>query len=153
MPEFARCFLVELPSVRMFAECFLVRHSANREFDRVSESLPSVFSLALGKEMVCRVSDKIHSTKNMTLDKSFESGSGTTPCFRSSRPCSMPCQGETSLAITVSNKLPCGKYFTFKTIAQRLSGKYINLYACLANKAWFTGLRSLKPIPPKPLDM
>ena len=75
MPEFAECFLVELPSVRMFAQCFLVRHSANREFARVSESLPSVFSLALGKEMVCRVSDKIHSPKNMTLGKVFDSGS------------------------------------------------------------------------------
>ena len=70
-----RVFSVELPSVRIFAECFLVRHSANREFARVSESLPSVFSLALGKDMVCRVSDKIHSAKNMTLDKSFDSGS------------------------------------------------------------------------------
>ena len=42
---------------------------------RVSEYLPSVFSLALGKEMVCRVSDKIHSAKNMTLGKAFDSGS------------------------------------------------------------------------------
>ena len=53
LPE---CFSVELPSVRMFAECFLVRHSANREFARVSESLPSVFSLALAEcQNLCRV--------------------------------------------------------------------------------------------------
>ena len=41
----------------------------------MSECLPSVFSLALGKEIVCRVSDKIHSAKNMTLGKAFDSGS------------------------------------------------------------------------------
>ena len=42
---------------------------------RVSEYLPSVFSLTLGKEMVCRVSDKTHLAKNMTLGEAFDSGS------------------------------------------------------------------------------
>ena len=62
--------------VSEFAECFLVRHSANR-----SESLSSVFSLALDKEMVCRVSDKIYLAKNMILGKAFNSGSGYNICL------------------------------------------------------------------------
>ena len=75
MLEFVECFLVELPSVRMFAECFFSKALDKQIVCRVLESLPSVFSLALGKEMVCRVSDKIYSAKNMTLGKSFDSGS------------------------------------------------------------------------------
>ena len=75
MPEFAECFLVELPSVRMFVECFFSKALGKQRVCRVSESLLSVFSLALSEEIICRVSDKIHSVKHMTLGKSFDSGS------------------------------------------------------------------------------
>ena len=80
-PIFAKCR--SLPSVfSRIAECQNVcRVFSSKALDkqrvyRVSESLPSVFSLALGKEMVRRVS-KIHSTKNMTLGKAFDSGSAS----------------------------------------------------------------------------
>ena len=69
-------FFSSIAECQTVCRVFLIRHSANREFARVSESLPSVFSLALGKEVVCRVFDKIHPAKNMTLGKTFDSGSG-----------------------------------------------------------------------------
>jgi len=72
-----RVFFSRIAECQNVCRVFLVRHSVNREFG-VSESLPSIFSLALGKEMVCRVSDKIHSAKNMTLGKAFDSGSEFT---------------------------------------------------------------------------
>jgi len=67
VPKFTECFSVELSSV--FSKAL-----GKQRVCRVSESLPSVFYLALGEEMICRVSDKIHSTKNITLGKTFDSG-------------------------------------------------------------------------------
>ena len=39
--------------------------------------MPSVFSAALGKELVCRVPERIHSTNIKTLGKIDVSGSGS----------------------------------------------------------------------------
>jgi len=41
--------------------------------------LPSVFSLALGKEALCRMPEKKNSANHYTLGKEPDSGSGTAP--------------------------------------------------------------------------
>jgi hypothetical protein len=56
-----------------FVEC-QKRHSAKSFFTECF-LLPRVFCVALGKELLCRVPEKKHSAKNMTIDKEPNSGS------------------------------------------------------------------------------
>jgi hypothetical protein len=51
----------------VFVECFFALGKA--------ASLPSVFYLALGKELLCRVPEKKHSANHMALGKEPDSGS------------------------------------------------------------------------------
>jgi hypothetical protein len=57
---------------RIFAEC-QKKHSAKALFAECFFS-PSVFVLALGKESLCRVPEKLHSAKQKTLGKDLFSG-------------------------------------------------------------------------------
>jgi hypothetical protein len=59
---------------KLFAEC-QIWHSAKQSLPSVF-SLPSVDSLALGKELLCRVLEKKHSAKSLALGKDLFSGSG-----------------------------------------------------------------------------
>jgi hypothetical protein len=88
-------FKLSLPSVgektlgkELFAECCIcdtrqralcrvskIKHSA-KSFFAECFLLPSVFYVALGKELLCRVPEIKHSAKNMALGKEPNSGSG-----------------------------------------------------------------------------
>jgi hypothetical protein len=50
-----------------------IKHSAKKLFAECF--LPSVFCLALGKELVCRVLEKKHSSNHLALGKEPDSGS------------------------------------------------------------------------------
>jgi hypothetical protein len=70
-----------LSTKSFFAEC-QIWHYAKTSLPSVS-SLPSVDSLALGKELLCRVPEKKHSAKSLALDKDLFSDSVYNQIFLS----------------------------------------------------------------------
>ena len=128
---------------------------------------PSVFSAALGKELVCRVSERIHSANTKTLGKFDISGSATSlvyfynseleanPIYNMLSPQTNttldPCSSSDAPALHSTTDISATPALTNVIVAQAQDGEEVVAVVTGGSQQLISGVAALFSKPPEPV--